>query len=102
MQTLRRWNPKGGGRTYYTTKVKDIVVIITTVSIERIVNLNPNPSKFPSSMLASKGQKLGLNKYVNPSKIKKSNQSYTTLYSDPRILYYILVIAIYPECPQRR
>jgi len=48
-------------------------------------------------MSASKARKLCLDKYIHPSRIKKSNQSCTTLCSNPRILYYILVRTIYPR-----
>ena len=47
-------------------------------------------------MLVVKARKLCLQKYANPVKIKKINQSYTMLYLDPQILSYILVWTIYP------
>ena len=64
MQTLRKWNPRGGARTYNTTKIKDTIITFTIISIERIFNLDPNPSKFPLSMSDTKNPKLYLDKYV--------------------------------------
>ena len=78
---FKKVEPEGKGRIYYTTKVKDHVITLTTTSFERIFHLNPNPSKFPPPMSASKARKLSLQKFAYPSKIKKTNQSYTTLYS---------------------
>ena len=88
--------PQGQGRTYYTTKVKDHVITLAMASIERIFHLNPIPSKFPYSMSADKVRKLYLTKYAHHFKIKKSDQSHLTLYSDPGILHYILVRTICP------
>jgi len=45
-------------------------------------------------MWTVKACKLYLNKDAHPSKIKKFNQSYITLCSDPKVLYYILVRTI--------
>ena len=74
---------------YYTTKVKDCVITLTTTSIEMIFNLNLDPLKFLPLMSTAKASKLGLQKYVHPSKIKKTNKSYV-FYSDLRILYFIV------------
>jgi len=80
---------EGKGTTYYKTKVKDNIVTFATTSIERIFYLNPHSSKFLLSMLTTKARKLCFEKYAHRSTIKKSNQFYTTLLSNPRILYYI-------------
>jgi len=40
---FEKMEPKGRGRTYYTTNVKDTIITLTTASVERIFNLNPNP-----------------------------------------------------------
>ena len=86
--------PKRRGRTHYTTKVKDTIITLTTASIERISNLNPNPLKLPPLMSTSKARKPCLNKYAHASKIKESNQSNTALHSDLGIFYFILVRTI--------
>ena len=62
--------PRGKGGTYSTTKVKDTIITLTTATIERIFNLNLDPSTFPPLMSAAKAQKLLTEKYVHPSKIK--------------------------------
>ena len=87
---------KERGKIYYTTKLNDHIITLTTASIERIFHLNPIPSKFPYSMSANKVRKLYLKKYAHHFKIKKSDQSHLTLYSDPGILHYILVRTICP------
>ena len=76
-------------------KVKDHVFTLLPASIKRIFHLNPDPSKLPPSTSATKARKLRLNKYDHPSKIKKTNQYYSTIYSNPQILYYVLVKTIY-------
>ena len=46
--------PKGRGRTYYMTKVKDNFITLTTASSERIFDFNPDLSKFSRSIAATK------------------------------------------------
>jgi len=46
-------------------------------------------------MSVAEARKVCLEKYAHPSKIKKTTQSYTTLYTNPRVLYYILVRNLY-------
>jgi len=48
-------------------------------------------------MSVVKARKLFLQRYANPAKFQKTNQSYIELYADARILYYILVMTIYPR-----
>jgi len=92
---FKKVESKRRGRFYYTTMVKESITL-TTASIERIFHLNHDPSKFPPLMSACKARKLFLKKYAHPSKIKKSNQFWTALCSNSRILY-IIVRTIYPR-----
>ena len=39
--------PKGRGRTFDTTQVKNVTITLTILSFERILNVTPDPSKFP-------------------------------------------------------
>jgi len=59
---------KGKGRTYYTIKVKDSIITLTTAFIGRIFHVNHDLSKFLSLMLEAKACNLYLDKYAYPSK----------------------------------
>jgi len=81
--------PQGKGRTYYTTKVKSFTIMVTIPCIEKIFNLNPNPSKL-STLNAFKQVSIDL-----PFKICSSHQNQEhNSYFDPQILYYIKVRTI--------
>ena len=95
--------PQGRAITYCTTKVKDTTVTFTTTFIDRIFNLNLDPSKFSRSMSSVKAHKICLQKYAHLSKLRKPTSptqlctltygSYTIFWLGPSILkapYHIM------------
>lgn len=95
MRTLKRWNPRVGVEPTIPTRSNilsspSLLPVVRGYSIWTLVLQNYLPQCHPPKL------KVYLHKYAHPSMIKKSNQSYPPLYSNPRILYYILIRTIYP------
>jgi len=73
------WSLYATLRAYYTAKVKSTTITLTTASIKRIFNPNLHLSKFSPAMPPTKVRKICLEKYAHLVKIKRTNESNTTL-----------------------
>jgi len=75
---FKKLEPKGRSRTYSTTMVKDYIITSLLPQL-RALFISILALHVPTSMSSVKDYPLYLEKYTQPSKIKKSNQFPTQL-----------------------
>ena len=95
MLNLKRWNLRVGVEHTTPPRSKTLSSSSLPLLLQKFLIWALILQNFPPQCQPPNPNDPSLKSIFHPSKIKKSNQSYTTLYLDRRILYYILVRTIY-------